>query len=204
MAEQKDFYTTQEVAEGLGISVSRANQLMHKHIRNNPSTQRIKKTQSAGGRFKYLMHESLYNEEVNQRLAEAKWSAGEEPENNLLAEGLHHQIEADGSTSYVMVYSQADYAQIEAALGEYNRLKAANEDVHNELNELRVAHERHTEQLQQLYEENIETYREQTAYLRNRIEKADITLQELFRAHNNAIAADQQRNYLAAGIKPKE
>lgn len=204
MAENKDFYTTQEVAEGLGISVSRANQLMHKHIRKNPSTQRIQKTQAAGGRFKYLMHESLYNEEVSQRLAEAKWSAGEEPESERLAEGLHHQIEADGSTSYIMVYSQADYAQIEAALGEYNRLKAANENIHNELNELRAAHERHTAQLQQLYEENIETYREQTAYLRNRIEKADITLQELFRAHNNVIAADQQRNYIAAGIKPKE
>jgi len=54
------------------------------------------------------------------------------------------------------------------------------------------------------YEENIETYREQTAYLRNRIELADVTLQNLFKAHNAIIAADQQRNYLAAGIKPKE
>lgn len=204
MAEDKDFYTSKEVAEGLGISVSRANQLMHKHIRKNPSTQRIKKTQAAGGRFKYLMHESLYNEEVSQRLTEATWSAGEEPENERLAEGLHHQIEADGSTSYIMVYSQADYAQIEAALGEYNRLKAANENIYNELNELRAAHERHTQQLQQLYEENIETYREQTAYLRNRIELADVTLQNLFKAHNAIIAADQQRNYLAAGIKPQE
>ena len=204
MAGEKDFYTTQEVAEGLGISVSRANQLMHKHIRKNPSTQRIQKTQAAGGRFKYLMHESLYNEEVSQRLAEAKWSAGEEPENERLAEGLHHQIEADGSTSYIMVYSQADYAQIEAALGEYNRLKAANENIHNELNELRAAHERHTEQLQQLYEDNITTYREQTAYLRTRLELADTMLLNQQQATLESLKAMRERNYIEAGIKQKE
>lgn len=204
MAEEKDFYTSKEVAEGLGISVSRANQLMHKHIRKNPSTQRIKKTQAAGGRFKYLMHESLYNEEVSQRLVEATWSAGEEPENELLAEGLHHQIEADGSTSYIMVYSQADYAQIEAALGEYNRLKAANENIHNELNELRAAHERHTEQLQQLYEDNIATYREQTAYLRTRLELADTMLLTQQQATLESLKAMRERNFIEAGIKQKE
>ena len=204
MAENKDFYTTQEVAEGLGISVSRANQLMHKHIRKNPSTQRIQKTQAAGGRFKYLMHESLYNEEVSQRLAEAKWSAGEEPENERLAEGLHHQIEADGSTSYIMVYSQADYAQIAETLGEYNRLKFANENITNELHELKAAHERHTAQLQQLYEDNITTYREQTAYLRTRLELADTMLLTQQQATLESLKAMRERNFIEAGIKQKE
>lgn len=209
MQGEKEFYTIKDIAEGLGITATRATQLVHKIIRANPATQRIIKTKTAKGRYRYEMHESLYKAEFKERLEDAQWSAGikpakPDPEPLRYDEGLHHQIEADGSTSYIMVYNEAEYQQLYETISAFSAIKAANGSIEREMAQLRAAHDKHVEQLQEAYNANIENYKEQTKDLRKRLDEANVVLLNIIKAHNVVFTADQQRNYIAAGIKPKE
>ena len=65
--EQQAWYSTKEVAEILGVTITRANQLMHKAIRNNPATKEVRKTDSIKGRTRLEMSRSLLEQEKRLR-----------------------------------------------------------------------------------------------------------------------------------------
>lgn len=65
--EQQAWYSTKEVAEILGVTITRANQLMHKAYRNNPATQDIRKVPSVKGGKRLEMSRSLLEQEKRLR-----------------------------------------------------------------------------------------------------------------------------------------
>jgi hypothetical protein len=65
--EQQEWYSTKEVAEILGISITRANQLMHKAIRNNPATKEVRKTDSVKNGRRLEMSSALLEQERRMR-----------------------------------------------------------------------------------------------------------------------------------------
>ena len=177
--EQKEWYSTKEIAEGLGITITRANQLMHKAIRNNPATKLVVKRENEKGGFRYEMHKDLYQSEFSARLAEARWSANEEPQQatgEALPLGAHPQV--DGTIA--QVFTEEEYQRFNEALIEWRMLK-----------EQVGQHEAEIGRLQSTYEDHIATYENQTSYLRERLNKNEEVTTKL-------IALMEQRNYIEA------
>jgi len=180
--EQKEWYSTKEIAEGLGITITRANQLMHKAIRNNPATKLVVKRENEKGGFRYEMHKDLYQSEFSARLAEARWSAGIEPAGGeALPLGAHPQV--DGTIA--QVFTEEEYQRFNEALIEWRMLK-----------EQVGQHEAEIGRLQSTYEDHITTYENQTNYLRERLNKNEEVTTKL-------IALMEQRNYIEASAANK-
>ena len=182
--EQKEWYSTKEIAEGLGITITRANQLMHKAIRNNPATKLVVKRENEKGGFRYEMHKDLYQSEFSARLAEARWSAGTEPQQaggDALPLGAHPQV--DGTIA--QVFTEEEYQRFNEALIEWRMLK-----------EQVGQHNAEIERLQATYEDHIATYESQTNYLRESLQKnIDLT--------TKLAAIMEQRNYIEASAANK-
>lgn len=172
--EQKEWLSTKEIAELLGVSLTRANQLMHKAIRNNPATKQVRQTLNEKGVKKYEMHRGLYESELASR-------PSVQPSSQPQAVGalpLGANPQQDGTIA--QVFTEEEYQRFTEALIEWKLLKS-------QIGQ----HEAEIERLQATYEDHIATYESQTNYLRERLHKNEEVTTKL-------IALMEQRNYIEA------
>jgi hypothetical protein len=175
--EQKEWYSTRDIAELLGVTITRATQLMHKAIRNNPATKNIRKTPNEKGVLRYEMHRSLYEAELASRpAAQQQVVTSPQPTQGALPLGANPQ--QDGTIA--QVFTEEEYQKFTEALIEWKMLKT-------QIGQ----HEAEIERLQSTYEDHIATYESQTNYLRERLHKNEEVTTKL-------IALMEQRNYIEA------
>jgi hypothetical protein len=189
----KEWYTVKEIAEGLGVTPTRATQLIKRAISKRPGTSLIRKTLNAKGVMRFEMYHTLYKEEERSRLAELSPSLKEFYENTPVPP----EVEDDPYPPVGQAYTLEDGTIVERWAPE--RFKQL-EDELRALDSMRRTAELHQSEIQRLqstYEAHISTYEQQAQYLRERIDKYETFL-------GDAMKALRERNYIEASNLPKE
>jgi hypothetical protein len=209
----KEWYTVKEIAEGLGVTPTRATQLIKRAISKRPGTSLIRKTLNAKGVMRFEMHHTLYQEEERSRLAELSPALKEFYENTPVpppvkpeAEALKEfyknnpeppEAEEDPYPPVGASFTLEDGTIVERWTPERYRVLEQELLALDSMRRTAELHQAELGRLQASYEAHISTYEQQAQYLRERIDKYETFL-------GDAMKALRERNYIEASNLPKE
>jgi hypothetical protein len=186
----KEWYTVKEIAEGLGVTPTRATQLIKRAISKRPGTSLIRKTLNAKGVMRFEMHHTLYQEEERSRLAELSPALKEFYENTPIPP----EVDEDPYPPVGQTYTLEDGTIVERWTPERYRVLEQELLALDSMRRTAELHQAELGRLQASYEAHIATYENQLNYLRESLTK-NIEL-----ASKMAVLMEQ-RNYIEANTK---
>lgn len=189
----KEWYTVKEIAEGLGVTPTRATQLIKRAISKRPGTSLIRKTLNAKGVMRFEMHHTLYQEEERSRLAELSPALKEFYDNTPVPP----EVDEDPYPPVGQTYTLEDGTIVERWTPERYRVLEQELLALDSMRRTAELHQAELGRLQASYEAHISTYEQQAQYLRERIDKYETFL-------GDAMKALRERNYIEASNLPKE
>ena len=190
---EKEWYTIKEISEELGITITRANQLVKREISKRVGTSLIRKVKNEKNAPRYEMHYTLYREIEAERIKDAFKGVKEYIENSQPkpAQVDTAAPEEDPYPPIGAAYTLEDGTIVERWSPERYKVLEQELLALDSLRRTAELHQAEIERLQTAYEAHIATYEQQAQYLRERIDKTETFL-------GDAVKALRERNYIEA------
>lgn len=188
----KEWYSIREISEELGITITRANQLVKREISKRPGTSLVRKVKNEKNAPRYEMHYTLYREIESDRVKDAFQGVKEYIENSEPKQVVPTSAaDEDPYPPVGAAFTLEDGTIVERWSPERYKILEQELMALDSLRRTAELHQAEIQRLQAAYEAHVATYENQANYLRDRIAFHELTI-------GNLLTHTRERNFIDA------